>query len=83
MKKWIRKSLVRKLNNFKGLTPANVHRVETTTITFLNDNRIVKICTIKDDEVILIPKKISNVMVSSRFFAIRDILKNFFNQKSM
>lgn len=57
MKKWIRKSLVRKLNNFKGLTPANVHRVETTTITFLNDNRIVKICTIKDDEVILIPKK--------------------------
>lgn len=81
MKKWIRKSLVRKLNNFKGLTPANVHRVETTTITFLNDNRIVKICTIKDDEVILIPKKISNITVSSRFFAIRDILKNFFNQK--
>lgn len=80
MKKWIRKSLVRELKKINGLTPAEVHRVETITVRLLNNNKTFKIVTIKDDEVIFIPDKISNTTVFSRFFAIRDVLKNFFNQ---
>lgn len=79
MKKWIRKSLVRELKKINGLSPAEVHRVETITVRLLNNNKTFKIVTIKDDEVIFIPNKISNTTVFSRFFAIRDVLKNFFN----
>lgn len=79
MKKWIRKSLVRELKKINGLSPAEVHRVETITVRLLNNNKTFKIVTIKDDEVIFIPDKISNTTVFSRFFAIRDVLKNFFN----
>lgn len=83
MKKWIHNSFLRELNSFKGLELAKVHRIETVTITYLKNGNTVKMRTIKNDEIMFVPNDKSNNMIFSRFFAIRDILKNLFNQKNI
>ena len=83
MKKWICNSFLRELNSFEGLELARVHRVETVTITYLKNGNTVKMRTVKNDEIMLVPNGKSNNMIFSRFFAIRDILKNLFNQKNI
>lgn len=82
MKKRIKRYLLRKLNNFKELVPAKVYREETLIITFLENDKTIKVCTIKDENIIFIPNKISNTKVFSRFFAIRDFFKFLFNEKN-
>lgn len=83
MKKWIHNSFLRELNSFKGLELAKVHRIETVTITYFKNGNTVKMRTIKNDEIMFVPNDKSNNMIFSRFFAIRDILKNLFNQKNI
>lgn len=78
MKKWICNSFLRELNSFKGLELAKVHRVETITITYFKNGTTVKRRTIKNDEIMLVPNHNDN-KVFSRFFAIKDVLKNLFN----
>lgn len=78
MKKWICNSFLRELNSFKGLELAKVHRIETVTITYFKNGNTVKMRTIKNDEIMLVPNHNDN-KVYSRFFAIKDVLKNVFN----
>lgn len=78
MKKWICNSFLRELNSFEGLELAKVHRIETVTITYFKNGNTVKMRTIKNDEIMLVPNHNDN-KVYNRFFAIKDVLKNFFN----
>lgn len=79
MKKWICNSFLRELNSLEGLELAKIHRIETVTITYFKNGNTIKMWTVKNDEIMLVPNGKSNNIIFSRFFAIKDVLKNFFN----